>query len=60
MARKQETASEAVKFSKDKIMTSSKYADRKDILQAILSEEKKYTLDEVDTAIETFMKGKVK
>ncbi len=59
MTKKQEMA-EVVKFSKDKILTSSKYQDRKDIVQAILSEKKEYTLDEVDGEIEKFMKGKVK
>ena len=35
-------------------------AKRRDLLGALLEDGKWYTLEEVDTAIENFMKGKVK
>ena len=36
------------------------HAKRRDLLGALLEGGKWYTLEEVDTAIENFMKGKVK
>ena len=41
-------------------MRSQRYAKRRDLLGALLEDGKWYTLEEVDTAIENFMKGKVK
>jgi hypothetical protein len=41
-------------------LRSQRYAKRRDLLGALLEGGKWYTLEEVDTAIENFMKGKVK
>lgn len=47
------------KFSKSQIINSKRYRNRRDLLNAIL-EDKHYSMDEVDTLIEKFMKGEVK
>lgn len=49
-----------VKFNKTKILGMKRYANRADLLQALLEPDKTYTLDAVDAAISEFMKGKVK
>lgn len=46
------------KFTKEQIINSKIYADKKDVLNAIL-EDKEYTKKQVDEVIKKFMKGKV-
>lgn len=46
-------------FSKSQLVHSSKYRDRRDLVDALLDDSKKYTLEQVDTMIENYMKGKV-
>lgn len=50
----------AVLFSKNQVLTFDRYANRRDLLSALLKDEKKYTIDQVDKLIQNFMKGKVK
>jgi hypothetical protein len=47
-------------FTKEQILTSSKYAKHRDALSVILSEGKHYDLGDVDKQLEIFLKGKVK
>ncbi|MBD5089355.1 MAG: hypothetical protein HDT30_11205 [Clostridiales bacterium] len=47
------------RFTKEQILSSSKYARRRDLLDAVLEDGKLYTVKEADTAITNFMKGKV-
>lgn len=47
-------------FTKEQILASEKYQNRKDIAEALLDEKKLYTTETVDKMIETFMKGEVK
>jgi len=51
---------EKVTFSKNQILSSKKYRDRKDLINVLLKNDKSYSLDEVDDLIDKFMKGKVK
>lgn len=46
--------------SKEQLLGSQRYVKCRDLLGALLDDDKRYTLEEVDTAIENFMKGKVK
>ena len=46
-------------FRKEKILTLTRYAARRDLLSALLAEGKDYTLEQVDGLIQEFMKGKV-
>ncbi len=48
------------KFSKKQILASAKYAGRRDLLNALLHEEKAYTLETVENLIQNYMKGQVK
>ena len=47
-------------FSKEQILASKKYINRRDALGVILSDDKSYTIEKVDSLLENFMKGKVK
>lgn len=47
------------KYTKQQIVSAKKYKKEVDILQAVLSDEQTYSLQEVETAIENFKKGKV-
>lgn len=47
------------KFTKEQLVNSQKYRQYKDLLQAILKENKQYTLKQIDEEIKKFMKGKV-
>lgn len=60
MAKNQTTEADAAAFSKAQLLTSQKYAHRRDLIGALLEDDKVYTLHEVDALIEKFMKGKVK
>lgn len=58
--KKKEIQQESVKFSKEQILASMKYSNRRDVLVAILDDNKSYTLEQVDSLVDKFMKGKVK
>ena len=47
-------------FSKEQIIASAKYGRYRDLLDALLERDKRYTTKEVDAVIEKFMKGEVK
>ncbi len=51
---------EAVRYTKRQLACSEKYCDRRDLLQALLDDEKKYSVTEADEIMNQFMKGKVK
>lgn len=63
MAKKKTEVTEnvavAVTYSKQQILGSNKYKYRRDALGVVLTDGKEYTLDEVDTLLDEFMKGKV-
>ena len=50
---------EIQKYSKEQILLSQAYANRKDILNVIL-EDKEYTTEAVDKLLENFLKKEVK
>ncbi|HBG7381121.1 TPA: hypothetical protein KRD64_003761 [Clostridioides difficile] len=45
------------KFTKEQIVNSKKYVNRKDLLNAILKENELYSFSEVEKIIDKFMKG---
>lgn len=47
-------------FSKEQILASDRYANRRDLVDALLDTDKSYTLETVDNLIEKYMKGQVK
>jgi len=50
---------EEVAFSKEQITKAGKYKHRQDLVNALLSAERAYTLVEVDEIIDKFMDGAV-
>lgn len=48
------------RFSKEQILASGKYVNRRDLVDALLDEEKSYTFETVDDMIEKYKKGRVK
>ena len=50
----------APKFTKENILGFEKYQGRRDLLSVLLEADQRYTTEEVDSLIKTFMKGKVK
>lgn len=54
-----EATTAAPRFTKVQLMTSDKYANRKDLIGALLDDNKEYTTEQVDELIDKFLKGKV-
>lgn len=50
---------DAPKFSKEQLLRSARYIKRRDLIGALLKDGVKYSHEEVDAAIEKYMKGKV-
>lgn len=46
-------------FLKEQILSSSKYANHRDLLQAVLEDEKSYSEKDISSIINKFMKGRV-
>lgn len=57
---KTEAAAAAATYTVDQLAVSKRYANRRDLIRALLDSGKRYTLDEVDRLIESYMKGQVK
>ena len=47
-------------FSKEQLLAAERFQGRKDILNALLSHDKQYTVETVEQMIENYMKGQVK
>ena len=63
MAKKNEAAvAESIKheFSKAQLLSSERFRGRRDIVNALLEEGKRYTVQAVEQMIENYMKGTVK
>ena len=56
---KTEAAAAAATYTVDQLAASKRYANRRDLIRALLEDGKAYTLNEVDGLIEKYMKGKV-
>lgn len=48
------------KFSKEQLIASNRFRERRDILEALLKSGELYTVKIVEEKIESYMKGKVK
>ncbi len=57
---KTETTAAAATFTREQLAASKRYANRRDLIRAMLEPGKAYTLAEVDGMIEKFRKGKVR
>lgn len=49
-----------IKFRKEQLLHAERYRSKKDLVNALLEDNREYSLTEVDAVIEKFMKGKVK
>ncbi|MCH5192168.1 MAG: hypothetical protein J1F23_08405 [Oscillospiraceae bacterium] len=54
------TTEAAAQYTKAQLLTSKRYANRRDLISALLDDDKTYTADAVDALIEKYLKGKVK
>jgi hypothetical protein len=62
-SKKKSAAEEAVmepKFAKVDLVNSKRFRDERDIVSALLKDDVKYTVFEVEAMITEYMKGKVK
>lgn len=62
MNREKEVKSEKTKdhtFTKEQLLSSEIYQDRRDLIFTLLEEEQKYTLQEVELKIKQFLKRSV-
>lgn len=59
MAKKKTDEATVSAYSKEQILASKKYENRRDALGVVLKNGEKYTLEKVDSLLEKFMKGKV-
>ena len=48
------------RYRKDKLIRSDRYREQRDLLWALLDDEKVYSITETNEIINQFMKGKVK
>lgn len=47
-------------FSKEQLLAAERFQEKKDIVNALLSPDKQYTVEAVEQMIEKYMKGQVK
>jgi len=57
LATKKQEAEVAV-YTKEQIVSAKRYMHNKDVVNVVLKDDQKYTLDEVDDLIEKFKKVK--
>ena len=60
MATKKTESKQETLFTKEQILASNKYADKRDVCNTVIPDNFHGTLNDVDVLIEKFMKGKVK
>jgi hypothetical protein len=63
MTNKKTPAASAAKepvFTKDALVNSKRFCDKRDIVSALLKDGVKYTISDVEDMIAKYMKGKVK
>ena len=47
-------------FTKEQILNSKKYRNRRDALGVVLKDDESYTIADIESLLDGFMKGKVK
>lgn len=63
MSREKKPAASAAKeptFTKDVLVNSKRFRDKRDLVSALLKDGAEYTVSAVDNMIAKYMKGKVK
>lgn len=59
MAKKQNENNVEAAYSKEQILSSAAFSQRRDILGVLIKDDEKITLTEVNDRLEKFMKGQV-
>ncbi|MGN6710722.1 hypothetical protein [Anaerocolumna jejuensis] len=62
MAKEKPMVDDAVSiatFTKQQLVSSKKYAEKKDLLNALLVDDRSYSMAEVEEILDGFLKGKV-
>ncbi len=49
-----------IRFSKEQLLASNRFQDRRDLVEALLKDGELYTIKAVKEKIENYMKGKVR
>lgn len=57
--KRRENPATETKYTAGQLKASGRYRGKRDLLDALLKEDKTYTFTEVEELIEKFMKGKV-
>ena len=57
---KAEKPKQLAKYTKAQILAAKKYRNRRDLLGVLLVDDREYELEEVEQAMNEFLKGKVK
>ena len=58
--KRNEAESREALFSKRQLMSSSRFWDRRDLLEDLLDEKELYTIKAVEKKIQKYMKGRVR
>ena len=58
--KRNEAESREALFAKRQLMSSSRFWDRRDLLEALLDEKELYTIKAVEKKIQKYMKGRVR
>lgn len=58
--KKEKDGKMELKFSKEQLLLSERFQERKDIIAALLHDGEQYTIKEAEERMEQYMKGKVK
>lgn len=56
---KKNSTTKEKRYKKSQLIYSKKYRDKKDLLNALLDENKMYSFKEIDTIIDNFLKKEV-
>ncbi len=59
MAKKTEEKKEEALYSKEQLVTSKKFRNHADLVNALLKDEQSYSISEVEAMIANYMKGQV-
>ena len=54
------TTKKKPKFSKDVLLNSKRFKDKKDLVSAVLKDGVEYTISDAERTIRDYLKGKVK
>ncbi|MBP1582175.1 MAG: hypothetical protein J6A26_07250 [Oscillospiraceae bacterium] len=60
MATKRAAPAAEAKFQKEALLKSERFRDQRDLISAVLDDDRCYSIREAEEKIQSYMKGKVK